>query len=259
MNHDVAMTLGPVTSEPEGPSGYSYAAVLVRVAEDPGAAEVVRTVLRDLRFSGWVARPEQGWQAVVPEGVGTVAAGRRGVVGIGEALAHQSGAVTLAFRVLGDRQLVVVAWEAGREVIRYVSDPSREPGVASDVLDDPVGVDRAEALAEVCGHPDVGEELGELLAQPLDHTEQIESERLGRLLGLLRLPPWLVTAWRLPRPMTIGPPRADLVRMYRGRSDPLGWATDHLLGAGRRWRRPPGVLVDPPRGEAGNEDPSMWL
>jgi hypothetical protein len=253
------MTLGHVSSEPEGPSGYSYAAVLVRVTHDPDAAEVARAILRDMRFSGWVARPEHGWLAVVPDGVGTVAAGRRGVVGVGEALAHASGAATLAFRVLEDRQLVVVAWDAGREVLRYVSDPSREPFAAIDVVDDPIGVEGAEALAEVCGHPDVGQELTELLAAPLDHTEQIESERLGRLLRLLQLPGWLVTAWRLPRSMVSGPPRRDLLRMRRGRTGPVGWTVDHFMGVGRRWRRPPAVLLDPPRSGSGDEDPSMWL
>jgi len=220
---------------------------------------VALSTLREIRFSGWVARPEQGWLAVVPDGVSTVAAGRRGVVGVGEAVARASGAVTLAFRVLEDRQLVVVAWKAGREVLRYVSDPSREPRAEFDVLDDPVGAEGAEALAEVCGHPEAGDQLGELLVEPLDPTEQIESERLGRLLRLLQLPPWLVTAWRLPRPMTSGPPHSDLLRMRGGRTGARGWAGHHLVNAGRRWRRPPAVLLDPPRSDASNDDPSMWL
>lgn len=251
------MPVANVSSEPEGPSGYSYAAVLVRVTDDPDAAERARTTLRDLRFSGWVAHPDAGWLAAVADGVGTVATGRRDVVGVGEALAEASGAATLALRVLQDRQLVVVAWDAGGEVLRYVSDPSREPHAGPAVLDDPVGVEAAEALAEVCGHPESGDELSELLAQPLDHEEQIESERLGALLRLLGLPSWLVMAWRLPRPMASGPARGDLLRLHAGRPGPLGWAGARVTAVGRRRRRPRAVLADLPRADS-TADPSQW-
>jgi hypothetical protein len=248
-----------VSPEPEGPTGYTYAAVLVRTPEGGDAREELLATLRRIRFSGWVAPSEGGWGVVIPAGRGTVAARRRGVVGVGEALAQTSAAATVAVRVLDDRQLVLVAWESGREVARYVSDPSCEPGAAADVLPDPFGADGADAVAAACGRPGAGEELGDLLAEPLDAEEEIESERLGRVLHLLGLPSWLVSAWRLPRPMTTGPEPRQLVRFGAGRTGLLGRVAGRAATLGRRWRPPPPVLLDPPRGEPGMDDPAMWL
>ncbi len=94
----------------------------------------------------------------------------------------------LAVRVLHDRQLVLVCWAGGEEVARYVSDPSREPGADADVLDDALGVEDADALAEACGRPEAGEDLAEVLDEGLDPDEEIESERLSRVLGLAGSP-----------------------------------------------------------------------
>jgi len=249
-----------VSPEPEGPAGYTYAAMVVRASDGAGAREEILAELGRIRFSGWVTPPEAGWVPVLPvHGGAVVAAGRRGVVGVGEALAQALSTTTIALRVLEDRQLVVVAWEAGREVARYVSDPSREPGSAKDVLSDPVGVEGSDALAAACGRPEVGEELAELLAEPLDPDEEIESERLVSVLQLLGLPAWLVSVWRLPRPMATGPAPRDLVRLRAGRTGPLGWVAGRLVSFGRRWRPPPPVLLDPPRGDGGFDDPAMWL
>ena len=81
-----------VTPEPEGPSGYTYAAVLVRQAPDAEPSAELLATLRGIRFSGWVAPAEDGWVAVVPADEGTVASGRRGVVGVGEVLAETTSA-----------------------------------------------------------------------------------------------------------------------------------------------------------------------
>src|SRR5688500_11091253 len=89
-----------------GSPGYTYGAVLVRLASGPGSPADVLAALREIRFSGWVAAPENGWLvAVAASGGGTVAAGRRGVVGVGEHLAGRLGGPVLAVRVLADRQL----------------------------------------------------------------------------------------------------------------------------------------------------------
>jgi hypothetical protein len=181
------------------------------------------------------------------------------VVGVGAALAEALSTTTLAVRVLDDRQLVLVACESGRQVARYVSDPSREPGAADDVLPDPFGVDGADAVAAACGRPHAGEELAELLAEPLDPDEEIESERLARVLQLLGLPSWLVNAWRPPRPMRTGPAPRDLLRLRAGRTGALGRITGRAADLGRRWRPPPPVLLDPPRGGLGIDDPGRWL
>jgi hypothetical protein len=248
-----------VTSEGGGPSGYTYAAVLVRQAPGVDLSGQLLPALKELRFTGWVAPPQAGWVPVVAGG-GTVAARRRGVVGVGEALAAAStSTAVIALRVRRDRQLVVVAWESGREVARYVSDPSREPGADPDVLSDPVGAEEADAIAAACGRPEAGAELAELLAEPLDPEDEIESERLGRALRLLGLPTWLVSAWRLPRTVATGPDRRDLVRLRAGRTDALGRLSGTLADRGRRRRLPPPVLEDPPRDEGSPDDLAMWL
>lgn len=248
-----------VGAEAEGPVGHTYAVLLVRVAERSDTRKDVLNALRGIRCSGWVAPAADGWVPVVLAGVETVAAGRRGVVGVGEAVAATLAATALAVRVLHDRQLVLVAWQSGREVARYVSDPSREPGAEEDVLPLPFGSEGAAAIAAACGRPHVAEELDELLSESLDPDEEIESERLGHALRLLALPVWLVTAWRLPREMSTGPPLRDLRRLGAGHTGPRGWLVGRAARLGRRWRRPPPVLLDPPRGDGGMDEMAMWL
>src|SRR3712207_1820747 len=132
---DVGMTVPMnVSAEPGGPTGYTYAAALLRAADDDRTRDEAIATLRRIRFTGWVAPAEKGWVPVLSAGDGTVASGRRGVVGVGQALAEAMTATCVVLRVQDDRQLVVVAWESGLEVARYVSDPSREPNADSDVL-----------------------------------------------------------------------------------------------------------------------------
>ena len=248
-----------VSGEAGGPAGYTYGAVLLRVKERADVRDELLATLRELRFSGWMAPPRSGWHIVVPAGAGTVAAGRRGVVGVGEALSMRLAIATLAVRVLDDRQLVLVAWASGREVARYVSDPSREPGAEEDVLSDPFGAEGAAAVASLCDKPEVGEELYATLSEPLDPDDEIESERLGRVLRLLELPSWVVSAWRLPRDLLTGPSRRDVLRLGAGRTGPSGRIAGRAARLPRRWRPPPPVLADPPRGNAGMDDLAMWL
>jgi hypothetical protein len=243
-----------VTPEPEGPAGYSYGAVLVR-AED---ADRVAGRLRAIGFSGWVAPPEDGWLVVLPAAADVaVARDRRDVVGVGEALATASSRV-LAIRVLLDRQLVLVAWRDGGEVARYVSDPSREPGAPFDTLDEPLGVEDADAIAAVCDRDEVAEDLGELLAEELDPEEEIESERLSKVLALLGLPTWIVSAWVLPKRMPLGPSPKDLTRYGAGRTGPGGLVAGRAARSLRR-RKPDPVVADPPRRQGPGPDDLMWL
>lgn len=237
----------------EGPSGYTYAAVLVR-AHGP---DEVRAALREIRFSGWLARPEGGWLvAVARHGDGTVAAGRRGVIGVGEWLADRLAATVLAVRVVSDRQLAVVLWLDGAEAGRYVSDPS--VGFAKDeqILAEPLGVEHAAAFAQACGYPEAAGELADLLAEQLDPESVIESERLGAVLRLLGLPRWLVAAASLPHDVPTGPRAADVTRLGAGVPGLRGRVCGRAVDIVRRHRRPPPPVADPPRATA---DIDPWL
>ena len=164
------------------------------------------------------------------------------MVEVGEALAQGSAGTVLAVRVLHDRQLVLVCWAGGEEVARYVSDPSREPGAGARRRWTTPWASRARTRSRRrAGRPEAGEELAEVLDEGLDPDEEIESERLSRVLGLLELPAWIVTAWVLPRRMPVGPSVKDLTRLGAGRTGVAGWL------AGRRGTRrtPP-----PPRTRA---------
>jgi hypothetical protein len=238
-------------AERDGPPGYTYAAILLRPQDGLPAA------LREIRFSGWLTPPENGWQIVLPaSGAGTVAAGRRGVTGVAEWLAARMTGPVLALRVVLDRQLAIVVWADGEETGRYVSDPSKEPHADEDLLDEPVGTEAAYPIAAACDHPDAADDLVDLLSEELDPDSVIESERLGRLLRLLGLPTWLVATAHLPRSIPTGPSRTDLTRLGAGLPGLRGLLASHLTNVVRKRRPPPPVLTDPPRKTSGM-DP--WL
>jgi hypothetical protein len=238
-----------------GPSGYTYAAVVVRVDDPPRSRDDVLAALRELRFSGWVGQPEDGWlAAVVASGNGTVASGRRGVAGVGEWLADRLGATMVVVRVVRDRQLLLVVWAEGEEVGRYLSDPSY--GLDDDTLPDAYGVEHAAAFAAVCGHPENAEELEELLGEELDAESVFESERLAPVLRLLGLPRWLVAAPSLPHDVPTGTRRREVTRLGAGLPGALGWLCGRAVNVVRRRRPPPPAVTDAPRGASG-VDP--WL
>jgi hypothetical protein len=237
-----------------GPEGHTYAAVLVRAAGDGD----VRAALREIRFSGWLAPPEDGWTVAVAaavRGVHTVASGRRGVAGVAEWLAGRLPATAFAVRVLADRQLLLAAWDGGTELGRYVSDPSRDPGAGDDVLAEPYGAGHAAAFARACDRPGAAGDLADLLAEELDPDSVIESERLSRVLRLLGMPTWLVAAPSLPRDVPTGPRARDLTRLGAGVPGPAGRLTGWAVNVVRR-RRPPPAVIDPPRG---GSDMDPWL
>lgn len=240
-----------------GPEGHTYGAVIVRLGDGPATRDAVLAALREIRFSGWLAQPADGWLvAVAASGAGTVAAGRRGVAGIAERLAERMTGPVLAVRVLADRQLLLALWTGGDEVGRYVSDPSREPGAEDDVLPSPLGAELAPAIAEVLGRPETAGDLTELLAEELDPESVIESERLARVLRLLRLPTWLVAAATLPRDIPTGPRSRDMTRLGAGVPGLPGRLSGWAVNVVRRRRPPPPAVTDAPRGSSG-VDP--WL
>jgi hypothetical protein len=244
-----------------GPPGYTYAGVVVRLDGVPSGRactrEDVLAALREVRFSGWLGQPEDGWLvAVTASGDGTVAAGRRGVVGVGEWLADRLGTTTFALRVVADRQLLVAAWADGGEVGRYLSDPSHGLGPDDDTLPDPLGVEHADGFAAACGHPEAADDLAELLAEELDPDSVIESERLGGVLRLLGLPRWLVAASSLPRDVPTGPRARDMTRLGAGVPGFLGRMCGAAVGIVRRRRPPPPAITDAPRGRS---DIDPWM
>jgi hypothetical protein len=257
--HHAAMVLpmaGPAR-DGQGPSGYTYGAVLIRLDGAPAGRAEVLAALREMRFSGWLARPERGWLvAVARSGAGTVAAGRRGVLGVAGRLAERFAATVLAVRVVADRQLLLALWADGEEAGRYVSDPSAEPGAEDDVLSGALGVEHAAALAAACGRPEAADDLAGLLAEDLDPDSVIESERLSGVLRLLGLPRWLVAAPALPRDVPTGPGRRDVTRLGAGVTGPLGPLCGWAAGLVRRRRPPPPAVTDPPRG---GSDMDPWL
>ena len=240
-----------------GPSGYTYAAVVIRVDDPPLTRDDVLAALRELRFSGWVGQPEDGWlAAVLASGDGTVAAGRRGAAGVGEWLADRFGATVVAVRVVRDRQLLVAMWADSEEVGRYLSDPSYGLGPGDDTLPDAYGVEHAAAFAAACDHPENAEDLEELLGEELDPDSVFESERLAGVLRLLGLPRWLVAAPSLPHDVPTGPRRSEVTRLGAGIPGGLGWLSGRTVNVVRRRRPPPPAVTDAPRGSTGM-DP--WL
>jgi hypothetical protein len=247
-----------VPGEVGGPDGDSYGALMLRT-DATGAA--LETVLRDLRFSGWLAPEGDGWLIALGDpGAGVVASGRRGIVEVGAVVAERLDATVLVARVRRDRQLGLVAWQGDDEVTRYCSDPSEEPGADRDVLSDPVGVASAPALAALVGHPAAAEALTELLDEQLDTESVFESERLRGALRLLFLPDWIVASGSLPRDIPTGPRASDLIRFRAGRTGAAGLARNALVRRLRRRWSPPPVIADPPReGSGGMEGVEPWM
>ena len=183
--------------------GASYALVAVR-----GPSPL--PVLRELRFSGWLAAAGP-WHVVVASAVDRpVASGRRGVVGVGAALAA-TAATVLAIRVVDERQLLLVLWSDGTEAGRYDSMPDYDG--SADAYGDPAGVDLAPALAAACDRPFAAPDLTDLLAEELDPDSRNESERLVDVLRLLDLPLWLVAVPSLPRDVPTGPAATAFTRL----------------------------------------------
>lgn len=239
------MTVGTVVSEAGGPAGHSYRALVVR-----GAREQVLAACRAVRLSGWVGPQEGPWVVVVPSGRHlVVAADGRDLEELGRAVLERGAdGPVLVVEVVRDRllSLVLLTGEESEQPPRYLSDPSV---LDPDDFEEPRGAHHAGTLARALGTPDAAGELRGVLAEWLDPEHYIESERLGRVLAMLGLPLWLVSAWRLPRPLSTGPRPQDLTRLRAGRPGPVGLLPGLLADRGRRLsqrvrRRPDGPRPD---------------
>ena len=247
----------PTGSQDGGPDGHSYGAVIMPSA---GASPSdLRDVLRGIRFTGWIAPPQEEWIVVLGDpGDGVVADDRRGIIEVGGLLAARMNGPVLAVRVRRDRQLALVAWRAAEEVARYCSDPTQEPGTDRDVLDQPVGAEYAGAFAQLWDRPDAAEELSEMLEEELDPDSVYESERLGRTLRLLGLPAWIVSSGSLPRAMPRGPAVSQLTHLRVGLTGVAGRSRDAVLRPVRRRQHPPPVIEDPPTSGGMGMEPWMF-
>jgi hypothetical protein len=237
----------------DGSTGYTYGAVAVRAADQ---RDRLLSALRAIRFSGWIAPPDDAWVLAVPARAGgAVAAGRRGLLELGAELAAELDTTVVAVRVLRDRQLVLAVWSRDDEVGRYVSDPAY--GLDDeDLLPFPIGAEHAPAFAAAVGVPQVAGELEELLAEELDPDSFIESERLALVLRTLALPRWLVASVSLPRDVPGGPSARELTRLGAGVPGVAGRFVGRAVEVVRgRFHLPP-VVTDPPRATSG---PDPWL
>ena len=96
----MTLPLPGATPEPDGVAGETYGAALV--ASDGATRDAVVGVLRDIRFTGWIAPPDGGWIVAIGDpGDGTVAADRRGVLEVAAVLADRLGTTAFAVRCAG--------------------------------------------------------------------------------------------------------------------------------------------------------------
>ncbi|MRX42205.1 hypothetical protein [Agromyces kandeliae] len=245
-----------VPGESDQPGGDTYAALLVPASA--ASRDAVQAALQEFAFTGWLAPPSVGWVvAIAVPGDRAVAAGRRGVLDAGAAIAESLQAPAFALRVLVDRQLVLAAWDGRDELGRYSSDPSREPGADEEVLDQPFGAEHAAAFAAAAGEPDAAEELEAVLAETLDPDSVFESERLARVLGILGMPGWIVASASLPKDVPTGPAAREFVRLGAGAAGASGIVRGWMTARVRSRTTPPPALADPPRADDPGIDP--WL
>ncbi len=218
--------------------GYTYAGLFVCAERD-----IVLDHLTDRRFSGWLGPQESAWVLAVPEETGAAVAGDgMNLSTLAAGLAHSLGTVAVMVRVERDRVLRLEGWDGTGDhgyqepehLGSYVSDPSADAPDDEEMYPEPVGAHHARRYAEACGHPEVGDDLTELLAEELDPESVFESERLDSVLRLLDLPRWLIAASSLPGDVPSGPRRSEMVRLGAGREGAPGRVAGTMTGILRR-------------------------
>lgn len=223
----------PQPAGSDDPVGYSYAALVVRASRDDALRHA-----EQLRFTGWVGPQEDGWVALVPATPrGRVAKPAAALETVAADLARAGETVTLSASVSRDRVLRLGLWDGSHELGRYVSNPAAETPDDDEASPDAEGSEHAEAFAAACGRPEVAERLEEVLAEFLDEENEIESERLSRVLTLLGMPRWVVAATSLPKDVPGGPAASEFTRLGAGRTGIGGRARGLVTGVAPRGRR----------------------
>ncbi|MGJ7442736.1 hypothetical protein [Aquipuribacter sp. MA13-6] len=259
------MVVGRVEVEAGGPAGHSYRGVVLT-----GEHGAVLEHARRARFSGWVGPQEHAHVVLVPSSRHLlVASDGRDLEGLATDLADPFGPV-LVVEVVRDRLLSLVlptghgpgaaaAPGTAAEPLRYLSDPSV---LDAEDLDSPRGAHHAPALARAFGVPGVAGALRDVLSESLDPEHYIESERVARVLGLLDLPTWLVSAWTLPRRPSYGPDGASITRLGAGVPGLPGWPARWAGEPVRRVRQLLTRRPDGPRPDGlavgGFDDTGLW-
>lgn len=250
------MVFGEVRVGDDGPVGYSYRAALVH-----GPRDRVLAAAAAARFSGLVSPAEGPRVVLVPSGEHLlVASGRRDLEALGADLAREHGPV-LVVEVVRDRllSLVLLTGPGPEGTLRYLSDPSV---LDPEDLDEPRGAHHAPALARALDSPGVAQRLRDALGEGLDTEQHIESERLERVLGLLGLPTWLVSAWSLPRRVAGGPDPRSFTRLTAGVVGPVGVTFGWAVERWRRSRQRVARLPDGPRPDGlavtGPSETDLW-
>jgi hypothetical protein len=212
-----------------GPAGSSYCGIF-----STAPLETFVTSLTRMRFSGWVGPQEDGWVVAVPSRVrGAVAGNKMTGPEVARAVSADDGGTAFCAIVLGDALLQLQAYTAGDVLLTYYSDPTVLDPTNDELMSDPMGADDAPALARAVGKPDVGDELEELLAEPLSESEN-ESERLTQVLRLLGAPTWIVAADALPKDVPSGPRAKEFTRLGAGKEGVQGRIDDALRGIVRK-------------------------
>lgn len=218
--------------------GYTYAGIFVCAERDS-----VRDHLTDRRFTGWLGPQECDWVLAVPEETSAAVAGDgMDLSALAAGLARALGTVAVMARVERDRVLHLEGWDGTgdqdsqepQHLGSYLSDPTADAPDDDEIYPEPVGAHHAPRYAEACGHPEVGDDLTELLAEELDPESVFESERLDSVLRLLDLPRWLIAASSLPGDVPSGPRRSEMVRLGAGREGASGRVAGTMTGILRR-------------------------
>ena len=199
----MTLPLPGATPEPDGVAGETYGAALV--ASDGATRDAVVGVLRDIRFTGWIAPPDGGWIVAIGDpGDGTVAADRRGVLEVAAVLADRLGTTAFAVRCAG----------TASSCSPRGTDPRNSAGTRATRRTSRAPTSRCSANRTAPtmptpsrSRPDARRGRGTRgrARRGARSRQRVRIRTPARVLGLLGMPRWLVASASLPRDIPTGP------------------------------------------------------